>query len=183
MFLFLWDCVICVIYGQIRVGEWVEIRNSKSEIRNFDGGGRLGGWKDTIKPVTSEQTSRLRTFIRSTLGCGCPEDVLEWIQCTHTELTQEDDTRITRIDVGGRLLVYVLEIDGPDWRAEETLPAVVAAATVDRATSCFNRLRVVVAIDDPKEMRPRMERIFNGSAPADERVHLHVVRSTDLPFD
>ena len=142
-----------------------------------------GGRQDTIGEVTTEQISRLRTFIRSTLGCGCPDEVLEWIQCTHTELTQEDDTRITRIDVGGRLLVYVLEIEGPDWLAEEALPAVIAAATVDRATSCFSRLRVVVAIDDPEEMKPRMERIFNGSAPADEKVHLHVVSSTDLPFD
>ena len=144
-------------------------------------GGRAG--RDTIETVTTEQISRLRTFIRSTLGCGCPDDILEWIQCTHTELTQEEDTRITRIDVGGRLLVYVLEIDGPDRRAEEALPAVIAAATVDKATSCFNRLRVVVAIDDPEEMRPRLERTFSGSAPADEKVHLHVVRSTELPFD
>jgi len=134
-------------------------------------------------PVTNEQTLRLRTFIRSTLGCGCPDDVLEWIQCTRTELTQEEDTRITRIDVGGQLLVYVLEIEGPDRRAEEALPAVVAAAIVDRATSCFNRLRVVVAIDDPDGMRSRLERSFDGSAPADEKVHLHVVRSTDLPFE
>jgi hypothetical protein len=144
---------------------------------------RLGGWEDTIEAVTTEQISRLRTFIRSTLGCGCPDDVLEWIQCTHTELTQEEDTRITRIDVGGRLLVYVLEVDGPDQRAEEALPAVIAAATVDRATSCFNRLRVVVAIDNPDEMQNRLERTFNGSAPADDNVHLHVVRSTELPFD
>jgi len=133
--------------------------------------------------VTNEQTLRLRTFIRSTLGCGCPDDVLEWIQCTHTELTQEEDTRITRIDVGGQLLVYVLEIEGPDRRAEEALPAVVAAAIVDRATSCFNRLRVVVAIDDPDEMRSRLERSFDGSAPADDKVHLHVVSSIELPFD
>ena len=139
--------------------------------------------RDTIEGVTNEQTARLRTFIRSTLGCGCPDDVLEWIQCTHTELTQEEDTRITRIDVGGRLLVYVLENEGPDLRAEEALPAVVAAASVDRATSCFNRLRVVVAIDDLEEARPRLERIFNDSAPADDKVHLHVVRATDLPFD
>jgi hypothetical protein len=123
--------------------------------------------------VTDEQTSRLRTFIRSTLGCGCPDDVLEWIQCTHTELTQEEDTRITRIDVGGQLLVYVLEVDGPDGRAEAALPAVIAAATVDRATTCFSRLR----------MRPRLEHIFNGSAPLDDRVHLHVVRPTELPFE
>jgi hypothetical protein len=133
--------------------------------------------------VTNEQTTRLQTFIRSTLGCGCPDDVLEWIQCTHTELTQEEDVRITRIDVGGRLLVYVLEVDGADRRAEAALPAMIAAATVDRATGCFNRLRIVVAVEDPEEMGPRLERSFGGSAPLDEKVHLHVVRPTDLPFD
>ena len=125
----------------------------------------------------------MRTFIRSTLGCGCPDDVLEWIQCTHTELAQEQDTRIARIDVGGQLLVYVLEIEGHDRRAEEALPAVISAAIVDRSTSCFNRLRVVVAVDDPEEMTPRLKGVFNSSAPADDKVHLHVVRTTDLPFD
>jgi hypothetical protein len=143
----------------------------------------VDGGRDTIEAVTNEQTTRLRTFIRSTLGCGCPDEVLEWIQCTHTEFNQEQDTRITRIDVGGQLLVYVLEIEGPDQRAAEALPAVIAAATVDRATSCFNRLRVVVALDDPDEMRPRIEASFDGSAPADDKVHLHVVSTTDLPFD
>ena len=136
-----------------------------------------------MKVVTNEETTRLRTFIRSTLGCGCPDDVLEWIQCTHTELAQEQDTRIARIDVGGQLLVYVLEIEGHDRRAEEALPAVISAAIVDRSTGCFNRLRVVVAVDDPEEMTPRLEDVFSGSAPADDKVHLHVVRTTDLPFD
>ncbi len=139
--------------------------------------------RDTIGAVTNEQTSRLRTFIRSTLGCGCPEDVLEWIHCTHTELTQEEDTRITRIDVGGRLLVYVLEVEGPDRRAEDALPAVIAAATVDRAAGGFNRLRVVVATEDPDAIGPRLEEAFSSSAPLDDRVHLHVVRPSDLPFD
>jgi hypothetical protein len=133
--------------------------------------------------MTMQQISRLRTFIRSTLGCGCPDEVLEWIQCTHSELAQEEDTRITRIDVGGRLLVYVLEIEEPDRRAEASLPAVVAAAMVDRASGSFNRLRIVVATDDPEEVTPRLDRIFEESAPPDDRVHLHVVRPTDLPFD
>ena len=164
-------------------GGWAFLRSGIWYPVSGRAGGWLGGREDTIVIVTNEQTTRLRTFIRTTLGCGCPDDVLEWIQCTHTELTQAEDTRITRIDVGGRLLVYVLEIEGPDRRAEEALPAVIAAATVDRATSCFNRLRIVVAIDNPEDMRPRIERTFNGSAPADDKVHLHVVRTTDLPFE
>ena len=133
--------------------------------------------------MTNEETTRLRTFIRSTLGCGCPDNVLDWIQCTHTELAPEQDTRIARIDVGGQLLVYVLEIEGHDRRVDEALPAVVSAAVVDRSTGSFNRLRIVVAVDDPDEMKPRLEKVFGDSAPADDKVHLHVVRTTDLPFD
>jgi hypothetical protein len=133
--------------------------------------------------VTNEQSSRLRSFIRSTLGCGCPDEILEWIQCTHTELAQEQEARIARIDVGGQLLVYVLEIEGHDRSAEEALPAVISAAIVDRSTGCFNRLRLVVAVDDPDEMKPRLDKIFADSAPADDKLHLHVVRTTDLPFD
>ena len=132
--------------------------------------------------MTSE-IARLRTFIRSTLGCGCPDDVLEWIECTHTEFDQEEDIRISRIDVGGRLLVYVLEVVGPNGRADEALPAVIAAAMVDRTTGCFNRLRVVVAVDDPEEISPRLERVFGESAPADDHIHLHVLRSIELPFE
>jgi hypothetical protein len=141
------------------------------------------GREDTIDVVTMQQISRLRTFIRTTLGCGCPDEVLEWIQCTHSELSHEEETRITRIDVGGRLLVYVLEIEEPDRRVEAWLPAVVAAAMVDRASGSFNRLRVVVATDDLEEATPSIERVFTESAPLDDRVHLHVVRPTDLPFD
>jgi hypothetical protein len=141
------------------------------------------GREDTIDVVTMQQISRLRTFIRATLGCRCPDEVLDWIECTHSELSQEVETRITRIDVGRRLLVYVLEIEESDRSADASLPAVIAAAMVDRASGSFNRLRIVVAADDPEEVTPRLERIFPESAPPDDRVHLHVIHPTDLPFD
>ncbi len=136
-----------------------------------------------MEEVTNELNSRLRTFIRSTLGCACPDEFLEWIHCTHTDLDQALDTKLTRIDVGGRLLVYVLEAEDSGQRAEEALPAVIAAATVDRASGCFNRLRIVVATDDPERLRPDLERRFRESAPLDDRLHLHVVQPSDLPFD
>ena len=133
--------------------------------------------------VTNELASRLRTFIRSTLGCTCPDEVLEWIHCTHTDLDQALDTKLTRIDVGGRLLVYVLETEDPGRSVEDALPAVIAAATVDRASGNFNRLRIVVAADDPEGLGPLLERRFRESAPLDDRLHLHVVQPSDLPFD
>jgi len=133
--------------------------------------------------VTTIQTARLRIFIRSTLGCTCPDDVLESIRCSHSDLTSRHEARLTRIDVGGQLLVYVIE-GGEDPRpATEALRAVVAAGMVERNQGGFNRLRVVVAADDRDALRPSMERSFENSAPLDDRVHLHVIAAADLPFD
>ena len=133
--------------------------------------------------MTSDQTSRLRTFIRSTLGCGCPDEVLQRIDCTHTSVNDEQDTRLSRIDVGGQLLVYVLHASGNPNQVAAALPAIVAAGLVERDGAGFNRLRIVVAADDPTALRPTAERAFSESAPVDDLLHLHVVRVGELPFE
>jgi len=132
--------------------------------------------------VTSDQNSRLRTFIRSTLECGCPDEVLRSIDCSHTTLTHGQDTGFSRIDVGGQLLVYVLHSSGDPHQVAATLPAIVASGLVERDGAGFNRLRVVVAADDPNAIRPIVEQTFSESAPADDRLHLHLVKVGDLPF-
>lgn len=125
---------------------------------------------------------RLRHFIRSTLGCGCPDETLQWIECSHSHGDPAHDLRLTRIDVGGRLLVYVIESDlGPD-AAAAAVPAVVAAGLVERARGGFNRLRIVVAGSDPEALRPLAAAHFAASAPCGDNVHLHVVATEDLPF-
>jgi hypothetical protein len=133
--------------------------------------------------VTSDRTSRLHTFIRSTLGCGCPDEVLRSIDCSHTALTHEQDSGLSRIDVGGQLLVYVLHASGNPHQIAATLPAIVASGLVERDGAGFNRLRIVVAADDPATFRPIVEQAFAQSAPADDRLHLHVVQVGDLPFE
>ena len=132
--------------------------------------------------MESTQSSRLRTFIRSTLGCGCPDEVLRSINCSHTTVDCDQDTGLSRIDVGGQLLVYVLHASGNPHQAAATLSAIVASGLVERDGAGFNRLRVVVAADDPNAIRPIAERAFSESAPADDRLHLHVVKVGDLPF-
>jgi hypothetical protein len=133
--------------------------------------------------VTTVQTARLQTFIRSTLGCGCPDEVLECIQFSRSDLAIQHEVRLTRIDVGGRLLVYVIEAGNDPRPAAEALRAVVAAGTVERNRAGFNRLRVVVATGDRDASGPEMERSFEDSAPLDDHVHLHVIAVGDLPFD
>ncbi len=132
--------------------------------------------------MTIDQTSRLQTFIRSTLGCGCPDEVLRSIDCSHTTVDCDQDTRLSRIDVGGQLLVYVLHASGNPHQVATTLPGLIAAGLAERDGAGFNRLRVVVATDDPAAFLPIVELAFAQSAPADDRLHLHVVKVGDLPF-
>jgi hypothetical protein len=133
--------------------------------------------------VTTVQTARLRSFIRSTLGCTCPDDVLECIRYSRSDLADRHEERLTRIDVGGRLLIYVIEAGNDPESAAEALGAVVAAGTVERNRGGFHRLRVVVATDDTRVFGPTMKQSFEDSAPLDERIHLHVIAEGDLPFD
>ena len=133
--------------------------------------------------MTGDQTSRLQSFVRSTLGCGCPEEVLRSIHLTRIEASIESDTLFTRLDVGGQLLVYVLEVVGDPQRAAAALPAFIASGMVERDSQGFNRLRVVLATDDPEGLQPTAERIFNDSAPRDDRIHLHLVETSELPFE
>jgi hypothetical protein len=125
---------------------------------------------------------RLRHFIRTTLGCGCPDEILEWIQCSSSDEGPADDLRLTRMDVGGRLLVYVLEDGTSGTAAAEAIPAVVASGLSERDRGGFNRLRIVIASDDPDAARPRAEALFRATAPEDDRLHLHVVAYDELPF-
>jgi len=126
--------------------------------------------------------ARVQHFIRTTLGCGCPEEVLQWIECSQSEAVPEHGLRLTRIDVGGRLLVYVVAGDVSPETAADALPALLAAGLAERQRAGFNRLRLVVAGEEPDAIRPLAERSFTASAPPDGRVHLHVVAVHELPF-
>jgi hypothetical protein len=133
--------------------------------------------------VTTDRNSRLRSFVRSTLGCGCPDEVLRSIRVTTADASVDSDTLFTRLDVGSTLLVYVIEAVGDPQQAVAALPAFIASGLVERDAKGFNRLRVVLAADIPEDLREAAERTFNESAPCDGRVHLHVVGSGDLPFE
>ena len=78
--------------------------------------------------------------------------------------------------------MYVLHVTKNPHQVAAALPVVIAAGLVERDGGGFNRLRVVVAADDPAALRPIAERAFSESAPADDRLHLHVVQVGELPF-
>lgn len=122
-------------------------------------------------------TSSVEDFVRSTLGCHCPDEVFESIVIEPLGTAGADGTRVV---VGHRLLIYVLRCaDGPEAAATVTRCAAVGIA--ERDARQFNRFRLVVAWPRPAPVAADAELAFAHVARDDERAHLHVVGVDQLP--
>ena len=91
--------------------------------------------------------AELQHFVRDTLGCGCPDKVLEWIECSVTDAAPAHDIRLFRMDVGGRLLVYVIE------SGDECCTVAVgnAGEKVSVRFVCFDRINRIHRIADASD--------------------------------
>lgn len=118
-------------------------------------------------------SSGVKRFVRDTLGCTCPDAVFNHID-SRRKVVLGELTLSRRIDVGHRLLVYLLESDDPDFLGTR-LPDVVALGQAERDREGFNRLRVVVATGNSQPVSLVAQRAFDHAAGRDERLHLHVV--------
>jgi hypothetical protein len=117
--------------------------------------------------------------VRDVLGCACPDEVLRSIAVERGRLIPGLDAEVTRLDVGGRLLVYVVAA-----AASQPLPTVIAAAVdagvSERDRRGFNRFRLVLAADSPAALERPARDALAACERRDERVHLHVVSSAEL---
>jgi hypothetical protein len=120
------------------------------------------------------EPSALARFVRDVLGCGCPEEILRSITVDRGRLVPGLDVEVTRLDVGGRLLVWVV----PAARLKP-LPSVVAAAVPagveERDRRACHRFRLVLAAADPAAIDQPAREAFAACKQVDDRVHLHIV--------
>ena len=124
---------------------------------------------DAATPVTSPA---VRRFVRDTLGCGCPDEVLDRI-----DVFTRPDEALTELRVGGRLLVHVRpfpEVTGLD----ESLSRWLGAGVALRDRFGFNRFRLVLLTTDPEGQRNAAETRFQCLG-ADSKTHLHLIRPED----
>lgn len=122
----------------------------------------------------------IKLFIRETLGCTCPDEVLERIDC-RADVNLPGGIQLDyRINVGGRLLIFVLGIDRFDSIAS-ALPLLVSAGIEDRDNAGFNRIRLVLLAENPDHLRDKGFDLFN-SLPTDEKTHLHITAKNNFPI-
>ena len=129
----------------------------------------------TTDDVTSPASPALEHFIRSTLGCKCPDEVFQSVAIDRA------DSHI-RLMIGNRLLIYVLEI-APGRTAAKAVSRLTEQGLADRNAEHLNRFRLVVASAQPTLILADAKASFAGAAGADDRAHLHVLATDQLPLD
>ena len=121
----------------------------------------------------------VKQFVRDTLGCTCPDEVFQHIDC-QADINESDDVLLDyEINVGNKLLIFVATIDG----LESLSPLISQLAwdgTNKRNQENFNRFRLVLLMRIPADVAEEAFAIFQ-SLGADEKVHLHVVAKDDFP--
>lgn len=132
----------------------------------------------TMKKVNVGNPAGVRRFVRDILGCGCPEEVFD--DLVLAEETIADGSTATRtLLVGNRLLVVLLCCrDWDDLRG--ILPQLVGHYRQERDERGLNRVRLVVACDQPALLQPAASLCFAGLPGVDERMHLHILAPADL---
>lgn len=120
----------------------------------------------------------IKKFVQETLGCACPEEVFENIVYSENANTPWE----RRIEVGNRLLVYVVASD-PLESTSRKIDAALQTGVIERNRKGFNRFRLVlVSPNRDEDAETVCEKLFCESPSFDEKTHLHIVAEKDALF-
>ena len=117
-------------------------------------------------------------FTRDVLGCTCPDDVFDKIQCQWLSILSEKN-KVFEIRIGGRLLVFLWNIDKSS--VQKYLARLVQFGKETPDKDGFNRFRLVVTSDTVKNLEQDIERQFQNVPQIDEKIHLHAIPNHQIP--
>lgn len=116
----------------------------------------------------------IREFVRNILGCTCPEDVFQYIECQADVGTGGGVGLDYEINVGNRLLIYVVSLDQHPDSLRDVISHLFRLGTEQRDEYGFNRFRLVLLCRTPDSVADQALNIFHSLSP-DDKVHLHVI--------
>jgi len=130
--------------------------------------------------MTPNDTTAIERFVRGTLGCQCPDEVVRHVEVGPLSLPAGGGTG-RRLVVGDRLLIHIVTAlerpDIPGW-----IERLAVAGRDERDRLAYNRYRLVVASTAEMGARERLEKRFIRALEGDDRAHLHVVAANQLPI-
>ena len=117
----------------------------------------------------------IKRFVQETLGCSCSEEVFNKINYQK----ECDDISGRKINVGERLLIYIITMDGKS-SMQGVISSALERGVEERDEKGLNRFRMVLVASRPDELRSLAEHAFDSSGYTDEKTHLHVVNESDV---
>lgn len=120
----------------------------------------------------------IKAFTREILGCDCPEEVFNKIVCEDDVQIESELTVSYRINIGDKLLIYVLILV---QRSElgSALPKLIEAGEKERNDKGFNRFRLVLVSENPDIIKDDANALFE-QLEKDEKIHLHIISRNDF---
>lgn len=117
-------------------------------------------------------------FAREQLGCRCEPELFSRVEDDPSPLPGLPQIR-RRVSVGARLLIYFAETTTEDLAPERVgdwIAAAIAAGVAERDRRGMNRLRLVVALEDPTpEYASAIAEHVSRLPGLDDRTHLHIL--------
>jgi len=117
--------------------------------------------------------ANIKTFVQDILGCGCPEEVFQFIDCKHDVWLSSEITLKSKIIIGDRLLIYVVEA-GSDAFIQRNLAELIAAGKSERDARALNRMRLVIVAANALNQQAAQSR-FRKYQGMDKKIHLHII--------
>jgi hypothetical protein len=122
----------------------------------------------------------IKKFAQETLGCGCPEEVFQHIECQY-DIHVKDVLLRARINIGNRLLIYIAEANNTET-IKSSLAHIIDIGTKERDALGFNRFRLVLAGEMIDQIKSVAERVFKDIE-RDDKIHLHIISKADIPIN
>ena len=126
------------------------------------------------------RNENIKVFVRQTLGCDCPEKVFEHIDCQHDIKLNNDISLSYKINIGNRLLIYIIEANDSNF-VKSNLSTLVYVGKNERDKRGLNRFRLVIVSDKTNEIKQVAHNMFEVLEDKDEKVHLHIVNKNEFP--
>ena len=115
----------------------------------------------------------IKIFVQNVLGCTCPDKVFEQIEDNHVLPSISPHSR--SISIGGRLLIYVCNVEDRLEDLQEGLIAMLEAGKKERDADGLSRFRAVLAVENPQIIVPKANFYFSRFQGKDDRIHIHVI--------
>jgi hypothetical protein len=123
--------------------------------------------------IQMESQLLIKFFVQNVLGCTCPDKVFEQIEDNPVLPSTAPHSR--SISIGGRLLIYVWEVEDGFEELQEGLLAMLEAGKKERDADGLNRFRAVLAVENPQIIALKANFYFSRFEGKDDRMHIHVI--------